>query len=204
MSWRPDIRFIIVPGLHGSGPDHWQTHWERALSASRVEQDDWSHADLDLWAARIASASVSDPRPAVLIAHSFGCLATAAAWPRLRAVVQALLLVAPANPARFGIGDRLPRTPLGVPSSLVASRNDPWMPYDAAIMLAADWQAELHDAGQAGHINAASGHGHWQAGHDILRQLLDRTELPAPQLSTPADGMPLTLRPDDRRLHYVL
>jgi predicted alpha/beta hydrolase family esterase len=37
-----DADLLIVPGLGGSGPDHWQTRWEQKLStARRVEQSDW-------------------------------------------------------------------------------------------------------------------------------------------------------------------
>jgi predicted alpha/beta hydrolase family esterase len=37
-----DADILIVPGVNGSGPDHWQTRWERKLStARRVEQADW-------------------------------------------------------------------------------------------------------------------------------------------------------------------
>ena len=32
-------RYLILPGWQGSGPDHWQTHWQRLLpDARRVEQ----------------------------------------------------------------------------------------------------------------------------------------------------------------------
>ena len=36
--WPP---ILIVPGLYNSGPDHWQSHWERELpNAQRVEQQE--------------------------------------------------------------------------------------------------------------------------------------------------------------------
>lgn len=39
---RRDPPILIVPGLFDSGPDHWQSHWQRALpTAERVEQSDW-------------------------------------------------------------------------------------------------------------------------------------------------------------------
>jgi predicted alpha/beta hydrolase family esterase len=39
-------RVLILPGLGNSGPDHWQSHWERGDAACRrVEQDDWDAPD---------------------------------------------------------------------------------------------------------------------------------------------------------------
>ena len=48
---------LIVPGLYNSGPDHWQTHWERALpGAVRVEQQDWERPLLGDWTISLAEA----------------------------------------------------------------------------------------------------------------------------------------------------
>ena len=32
---------LILPGWQNSGPDHWQSRWERTHSYTRVEQSDW-------------------------------------------------------------------------------------------------------------------------------------------------------------------
>jgi len=35
---------LIHPGLNGSGPDHWHSHWEQAFpDFVRVQQADWGH-----------------------------------------------------------------------------------------------------------------------------------------------------------------
>jgi predicted alpha/beta hydrolase family esterase len=34
-------RILILPGWQNSGPDHWQTRWERVYGYQRVEQHDW-------------------------------------------------------------------------------------------------------------------------------------------------------------------
>ena len=35
-------KIVILPGLYDSGPEHWQSHWERTLPAIvRVAQRDW-------------------------------------------------------------------------------------------------------------------------------------------------------------------
>lgn len=201
MSWRPDIRFLVIPGLHGSGTDHWQTHWESVLPATRIHQDDWSNPDLASWADRIAAASLTDPRPAVLIAHSFGCLATVAAWPRLRRAVHAVMLVAPANPHRFGHVRTLLSVPFDVPAMLVASRNDPWLSYADAEFLSRRWRAELVDAGYVGHINASSGHAIWAEGQALLNRLLAEASLPPLRPARPPVQRPAI---DFARLQYLL
>ena len=57
-----------------------------------------------------------------------------------------------------------PASPLVCPSVLVASEDDPYASMDATRALAAQWGAKLIEAGAAGHINAASGHGPWPEG----------------------------------------
>ena len=43
---------LIIPGWTNSGPDHWQTHWQRELAeATRVEQRDWNLPVREEWVA---------------------------------------------------------------------------------------------------------------------------------------------------------
>ncbi len=50
-------RALILPGLGGSGPEHWQTLWERQIEDSaRVSQRDWDHPDREEWVAALAAA----------------------------------------------------------------------------------------------------------------------------------------------------
>jgi uncharacterized protein len=58
----------------------------------------------------------------------------------------------------------VPRDPLPFPSLLVASRSDPYCAYARAEDLAFAWGSALLDAGEAGHINTASGYGPWPEG----------------------------------------
>jgi predicted alpha/beta hydrolase family esterase len=71
------FRVLIAPGLHNSGPDHWQSRWQRLFPAfERVQQDDWEAPDLTRWSARIDQIRRRDSRPTLVVAHSFGSLAT--------------------------------------------------------------------------------------------------------------------------------
>ncbi len=180
MSWQTNLRYLIVPGLRSSGPGHWQTHWESALGATRVEQLDWETPDLERWSARVVAAVNPDPRPAVLIAHSFGTLAAVHALRRVAPKIRGLLLVAPAAPEKFGITRLLPQLPLGVPSILVGSQSDPWLSLSRARALAATWDSEFLSLGDAGHVNTDSGYGPWVDGLNLLERLEARQETPRP------------------------
>ena len=68
-------------------------------------------------------------------------------------------MVAPADPAKFGVAPRLPQSRLAVPSVLLGSDTDPWMAADQARAWARFWGSRFISLGDAGHINAESGFG---------------------------------------------
>ena len=176
------VRLLVVPGLHDSGPTHWQTQLEHSWrGALRVRQHDWAVPELERWAERIGETLARQPRgPWVAVAHSFGCLALARWLQRSASAardlgnddngIRSALLVAPADPLKFGVSEALPCAPLPVPSVLVASRSDPWMPFGSAVNWSRAWGSQLVDLGNAGHINVASGHGPWP----LAKQLVER------------------------------
>ena len=48
---------ILIPGWHGSGPDHWQQHWWRSAAGSQLlEQDDWLTPRRRDWVKRLDDA----------------------------------------------------------------------------------------------------------------------------------------------------
>lgn len=158
-------RLLVVPGLHDSGPGHWQT-WlhDTHPGALRVQQRDWRDPDLDAWAERVGDTLRLAPAGTrwIAAAHSFGCLALVrhlALHPE--APVDAVLLAAPADPEKFGVQARLPRAPLERDALLVASDTDPWMSAQRALDWAACWGCRTHNLGDAGHINTESGFGPW-------------------------------------------
>ncbi len=178
-----DFHVIIVPGLHNSGPGHWQTLWQQANSDFvRVQQNNWDYPRLDEWVARLDALRARDRRPALLVAHSFGCLTAACSAARHPANLAGLLLVAPAHPERFGVAAALPAQALPCPSILVSSANDPWMPAETAALYARRWGSELVEGGALGHINAESGLGDWPDGQQLLRKLAAKAH--ADQLET--------------------
>jgi uncharacterized protein len=161
-AWPP--RLVTVPGLHGSEGAHWQTWLERQLPRSRrVEQDDWDAPRLDAWAQAVADTVTSVRGPVILAAHSFGCLAAAHAIAQglTGDAVAGVLFVAPASPDKFRFAGAFEPRRLGVPSVLIASMTDPWMPFDQAMRLASQLGSAFVNLGDAGHINTAAGFGPW-------------------------------------------
>jgi len=162
------LRVLIIPGLNDSGPGHWQTWLQgQYQGAARVKQADWGQPDLLKWSDQVTRV-VNKAAPGtrwVAVAHSFGSLALAhhlsTRSGQAPSAICSALIVAPANPAKFGLDTTLPRQGLGIPAQVVGSENDPWMPLGLAREWAEHWGARFHNLGQAGHINVESGHGPW-------------------------------------------
>ncbi len=171
-------RVFIVPGLGNSGPDHWQTYFERTLpDCTRVEQREWDTPDRAEWVARLEDALAGeDLSRVVLVGHSLGC-ATIAHWAGQHGHrIKGALLVAPSDvetPHYAALPTTgfapMPLARLPFPSKVVFSQNDEWATPARARQFAAAWGSELVDLGAAGHINVASGYGEWPAGLELLR-----------------------------------
>ena len=180
MSVRSALRILILPGWQNSGPDHWQTRWERLYGYQRVEQHDWMRPLRGDWSARLDEVVVDAPGPVVLVAHSLGCILTAwwAAHSQHTGKVRGALLVAPGDVERAELAAQLPgwapisSQALPFPAVLVASRNDPYCRFERATQLAQAWGARVVDCGERGHINAESGLGDWPEGQALLHTLM--------------------------------
>lgn len=170
-----DYRVLVVPGLHGSGPAHWQSRWEQRFPwFERVVQRDWDVPDLQAWSRRIGEVLRESARPALVVAHSFGCLATIHRAGSEAHRLAGALLVAPADPVKFGIADILRHRTMPCPAILVGSLDDPWMEASRAADWAAAWGCGYINAGKRGHINADSGLGDWDAGLGLLELVANR------------------------------
>lgn len=168
---------LIVPGLRNSGPTHWQSWFEEQLpNTRRVEQANWEKTCLSDWAARVRDAIDAASEPVWIVAHSFGCLASVTAGFVRPEKVLGTLLVAPADPHRFGEPTVLLEERLGFPSLVIASSNDPWVKEDAARHWAEVWGGDFLSIGAAGHINVDSGHGPWPAGLELFDALRLRSQ----------------------------
>lgn len=164
--------YLSVPGIGDSGPDHWQT-WMEDVGGGvpRIRLANWKQPSLNAWLNAIDTALTSQWSPAILVAHSFGALAAAQYAIEEPSRIAGLLLVAPADPAKFEDARHLTLAPVPCAGFLVASRNDPWMEMRVAQRWSDIWRVKLIDEGDAGHINVASGHGPWPQGLSYLARL---------------------------------
>mgnify|MGYP001160669326 CR=1 FL=1 len=171
---------LVLPGWKDSGPDHWQSHWERDLPGlRRVQQDNWHEPVAADWVGNLNEAIVTAPVRVSLVAHSLGCIVQAH-WaivhrrdcPRIAGA----LLVAPADPVYEGLTGHIrgflpmPVLSLPYPSLVIASDNDPTCDIERAYFLGQTWGSRQIVLKNAGHINVDSGFGPWPEG---LRHLSD-------------------------------
>lgn len=169
---------LILPGIGNSGPQHWQTLWEKANpDFVRVQQRDWDNPVCAEWVATLEAAVKKAGPRVVLVAHSLGCL-TVAHWASgLHSPAAAALLVAVPDPNRpscpTGISgySLTPMQPLPFRSTVVVSTNDPIGSAEHAERLAQAWGSRVVNIGDRGHINADSGLGTWPEGFELLEQL---------------------------------
>ncbi|RDI96799.1 serine hydrolase family protein [Dyella solisilvae] len=171
--------YVILPGIGGSGAQHWQSLWQQKHSRMyRFSPKDWDAPDRDEWLDALDAAVSARKSPCVLVAHSLACLliahwsATAA-----RKVAGALLVGvpdprAPVFPGVAASFAAVPEIPLRFPSLIVASSNDPYGSLDYARLRAQQWGSRLVEGGPLGHINASSDLGNWDWGLNLLERFV--------------------------------
>lgn len=173
---------IILPGIGGSGQNHWQSYWEAANpSFRRFKPHDWNQPDLENWIIALDDAIRAARKPPLIIAHSLGCLLVAHAARRNIGSIRGAFLVSVPDPggAEFPREaqsfDLVPYDPLPFASMIVASSDDPFGSLRYARECASSWQSEFVEIGAHGHINAESGLGTWHEGLALYRQFCVRT-----------------------------
>jgi uncharacterized protein len=174
----PKPPVLVVPGWGDSGPDHWQSLWERAApDFRRVIQRDWLAPRCEEWVDTLAAAVRAAGTRVVIAAHSLGCIAVAHLAARGPAGVHGALLVAPPDVEAPGFAPQIegfapvPRTPLPFPSIVVTSRDDPYAMPGRTRVLAAAWGSRLVEHGEGGHFNTDAGFGPWPEGEALLEAL---------------------------------
>jgi uncharacterized protein len=168
--------FLILHGLEGSGPDHWQTWLAERLRArgERVRYPDLPEPfdpQPEEWLDALEH-ELADLEEPVVVCHSLGCLL----WLRFAAQAQEreaerVLLVAP--PWREDIPAAVRFDPGGVSAAdvrlvagetlIVCSDNDPYCPPGAVGLYAEPLEIPAHVIPGAEHINTDAGYGEWPA-----------------------------------------
>jgi uncharacterized protein len=169
--------YFTVPGLGNSGPEHWQTFFEKqGNNFRRINQQEWDAPDCNDWIVAIDKAiSAYDPLTVVLIGHSLGCTAIAHWAITYNKKIKGALLVAPSDIespvytfTATGFAP-IPLQKINCKTIVVASDNDEWVAVERAKFFAANWGSEFVSIGNAGHINTAAGYGEWNKGLEILK-----------------------------------
>ncbi|SAK66214.1 RBBP9/YdeN family alpha/beta hydrolase [Caballeronia ptereochthonis] len=177
-----EAAILMVPGLRDHVEDHWQTHFAETHANVRtvppLQRDKLDRA------ARVAALDAELAQiegPVVLVAHSAGVMITAHWALRQRRKIRGALLVTPPDfdaplPEGYPTLDELrlhgwlptPRERLPFPCVVAASRNDPLARFERVADMARDWGARLHDLGEVGHMNPASGFGEWREAERLI------------------------------------
>ncbi|MEZ0608879.1 RBBP9/YdeN family alpha/beta hydrolase [Fibrella sp. WM1] len=177
-----DATVLIIPGLGNSGEQHWQTRWEQRFPAfQRVNQQDWETPVRHDWVEQIDRAVMAhDPANVILVGHSLACTTIAYWADTYDRRIKGALLVAPSDseaptypPGTTGFAP-MKLVPLPFPSIVVTSTDDYYVTLERATAFANAWGSELVNIGPAGHINAASNLGDWEAGLALLTRLANR------------------------------
>jgi uncharacterized protein len=163
--------FLLLHGLEGSGPEHWQT-WiagrlrKRGRPVAYPDLPDAEAPRIDRWLKALGAELEALPlAETTVLCHSLGCLL----WlHREGPPVARALLVAPPQPdveVAGATGFRpTPMRRTGARSTrLVCSTDDPWCPPARSQRLADELGAPVDWLERAGHINAAGGYGPWPA-----------------------------------------
>jgi predicted alpha/beta hydrolase family esterase len=172
-------KIVILPGLYDSGPEHWQSHWERTMPGIvRVTQRDWETPAREDWVATLERTVAEHGPDAVLVGHSTACALIAFWAAQTSRTVRGALVVAPSDteapsyPKGPTGWTPMPTNRLSFPSTVVASTNDEYVTIERARVFAKAWGSTFVNIGEAGHINSASALGDWPRGRELLAELV--------------------------------
>jgi hypothetical protein len=185
---------LFVPGLRDHVDAHWQTLLAfdlRARGRKVFMVPPMGRVDLDCGArvAAIEREAQAIDGPLVLVAHSGGCVMVAHWARQTKRPVRGALLATPPDfeqpmPEGYPSIEALresgwlpvPREPLPFPSVVAASRDDPLGRFERIEQLARDWDSRFVDLGHVGHLNPASGYGHWARAEEFIDELSTHLE----------------------------
>lgn len=172
--------YLTVPGIGNSGPQHWQTLWEKEFPEkfTRIQQQVWDAPDCADWIGNIEKeVRRRKTEDVILIAHSLGCAAVAHWAKNFQTPIKGAFLVAPSDcEAKTYTFDTagfspVPLEKLPFKSLVVASTNDYYVTLERAELFAESWGSEFINIGAKDHINADAGFGEWREGLELLEKL---------------------------------
>jgi uncharacterized protein len=170
--------FLLLHGLYGSSPGHWQ-HWlaprlesegHQVLFPQLPERD---APDPTAWQeAALTELAKLDGDERVVLCHSLSCIAWLHACPRVERRVDRVALVAPPS-LSSGLPELEPFFPVITTAAdvaraarhtrLVCSDDDPYCPEGAAALYAGPLNLPVDLQPGRGHLNVDAGLGPWPA-----------------------------------------
>lgn len=170
-------RALIIPDLHNSDVNHWQSVWEQNIPRTRrILMHDWHTADWVKWRNSIIASLISIDEPVVLIAEGFGALAAASVAAEYPGKIIAAFLVDPIDPDEFDLRKKIPKQPLPVPTKIVIRNQTD----TKAALLAALWSTDLSTVADR---VATSSVDYWPEGIHALNRLISKTQRKADEIT---------------------
>jgi uncharacterized protein len=163
--------FLILHGLQGSGPGHWQTWLAARLRADneRVAYPDLPDPDSPspaAWRSALEGELAALPGTAIVVCHSLSCLLWLHHVADGGVAAERALLVAPPS-LGSGVPEIEPFLPAPFPrldgARLVCSDNDPYCPEGAASLYGEPLGIPVDLLPGRGHLNPEAGYGAWPA-----------------------------------------
>lgn len=194
-----DLKIVFIPGLGGSGENHWQSIWVKKMSNTlMVDFENMDAPVLEEWLKTFNEVMSKVSEPTVLVAHSLGCSLVAHWIKRNRdenvvewvqgnekeneVKIAAVMMVACADvdseehtPDIVRSFAPLPLNKMPYPSVLVISENDPYVEKERASYFAAKWSSKPIFIGNKDHISSGPLVGEWEEGQEILSDLIKRS-----------------------------
>jgi len=179
-------KILIVPGLGGSGANHWQTYWSKKFKNSlKLSQDNWDEPTLSIWLKKLHNTITELNTPTIIVGHSLA-VSLIMHWAKnySNTNIKGALLVAPADvdsPSHTPDVVRnfapMPISKPPFPSIVIASENDPYISIERAQYFAKEWGSTFINIGEKGHINSHSNLTYWEEGQAQLQQLINDINL---------------------------
>ena len=136
---------LLVPDADGSVSLDWRRRLRRA-ELLRLAED--RGADLHAWARSIVAASIVAPRPVVLVAQGYGCLAAVLAGALRPGAIAGAMLLDPADPARYAAEALMEHTVPAFASTLVMDPEREDLSTSRAWYWALTWGSQMASFGR--------------------------------------------------------
>ena len=171
---------LILPGLDNSGPEHWQSRWEKLHPEyRRVEQADWERPNLEDRVDNLQIAVENSRRPGGPQPGSGSLEQSELRHPAKSRKVKRGITGIPQRRrlSRAYTGDhtfiRFHATgaPLPFLSIMLYSEDDPYVSPERARYFGEARGSRIESVGARGHINHNSGLGDWPEGQKLLSEL---------------------------------